>query len=84
MALLMAKALAAELGICAKSVYRAYRTGEIPAAQIGRTLLFDLAKVRHSMERRAEQMPYQRASRVAPGGVSRLRVADSPRSVKRR
>ena len=50
-------------------VYRAYRTGEILAAQIRRTLMFDLEKVLHAMERRAEWMPYQRDTRRATGGA---------------
>ncbi len=84
MMLLTVKELAVQLGISAKTVYRAYRNREIPAAQFRRMLLFDLNKVRCAMERRAESMPYQRCTQRTTGGASRRRADhQSPRSVKR-
>jgi len=85
-ALLTVKQLAGELGISAKTVYRAYRNREIPAGQFRRMLLFDLDQVRRAMEQRAKAMPNQkyRKGERAPGGASRRRaLPDSPRSVKR-
>ena len=83
--LLSVKELAEELGISTDSVYRAYRTGEIPGAQIARTIRFDLGQVRRAMEERAKAMPNsQCAKQRATGGASRRRAAKkSPRSVKR-
>ena len=69
--LLSVKELAHELGISADSVYRAYRKGEIPAAQICRMIRFDLDKVRDAMEKKAEAMPNRRCVRRATGGDSR-------------
>ncbi len=84
MALLTVKELAVELGISAKTVYRAYRNREIPAAQFRRMLMFDLREVRRAMTRRAEAMPYQRCTKRATGGTARRRARTrSPRSVKR-
>lgn len=86
MVLLTVKELAVQLGISTKTVYRAYRNREIPAAQFRRMLMFDLDKVRRAMEERAEQMPYQRCTkgRRATGGNRRRRArANSPRSVTR-
>lgn len=80
---LSVKELAQELGISADSVYRAYRSGEIPGAQIARTIRFDLAQVCRAMEARAKAMPNSQCTKGATGGVSRRRVANSPRSVKR-
>lgn len=51
MVLLTAKELAGELGISAKSVYRAYRNREMPNGHLRRMLLFDLDKVRRSPQR---------------------------------
>jgi hypothetical protein len=63
-----AKELAVELGVSADSVYRAYRTGEIPG----------------SMKKRAEAMPNSQCTKRAAGGDSRRRArGNSPRSVKR-
>ncbi len=77
---LSAKELACELGMSVDSIYRAYRKGEIPAAQICRTLRFDLHKVQRAMERKAKLMPNSRCSRSATGGASRRRVQrTSPR-----
>jgi excisionase family DNA binding protein len=81
--LLSVKELAQELGISPDSVYRAYRSGEIPGAQIARTLRFDLAQVCRAMEKRAKAMPNSHCTKRATGGVSRRRGANSPRSVKR-
>lgn len=81
--LLSVKELAEELGISPDSVYRAYRTGEIPGAQIARTIRFDLGKVQRAMEERAKAMPNSQCTKRATGGVSRRRAAKSPRSVKR-
>ena len=81
--LLSVKELAQELGISPDSVYRAYRSGEIPGAQIARTLRFDLAQVCRAMEKRAKAMPNSQCAKRATGGVSRRRGAKSPRSVKR-
>lgn len=82
--LLSVKELAQELGISADSVYRAYRSGEIPGAQIARTLRFNLAQVCRAMEARAKAMPNSQCTKRATGGVSRRRAArPSPRSVKR-
>ena len=82
--LLSVKELAQELGISPDSVYRAYRSGEIPGAQIARTLRFDLAQVCRAMEKRAKAMPNSQCTKRATGGVSRRRAAgQSPRSVKR-
>ena len=81
--LLSVKELAQELGISPDSVYRAYRSGEIPGAQIARTLRFDLAQVCRAMEKRAKAMPNSQCAKRATGGVSRRRGATSPRSVKR-
>ncbi len=86
MAWLTVKQLAGELGISAKTVYRAYRNREIPAGQFRRMLLFDLDQVRRAMEQRAKAMPYKKCAKGerAPGGDSRRRaLPDSPRSVKR-
>ncbi len=82
--LLSVKELAEELGISTDSVYRAYRTGEIPGAQIARTIRFDLGQVRRAMEERAKAMPNSQCSKRATGGASRRRAATKrPRSVKR-
>lgn len=86
MALLTVKQLAGELGISAKTVYRAYRNREIPAGQFRRMLLFDLEQVRRAMEQRAKAMPYQKCTKVkrAPGGRGRRRArSHRPRTVKR-
>lgn len=75
MALLSVKQLAGELGISAKTVYRAYRNREIPAGQ-----------VRRAMEQRAQAMPYQKCAKGsrAPGGASRRRAKTRrPRTVRR-
>ena len=83
--LLSVKELAQELGISTDSVYRAYRSGEIPGAQIARTIRFDLEKVQQAMENRANAMPNsQCAKRRATAGTSRRRAQPkSPRTVKR-
>ncbi len=81
--LLSVKELAQELGISPDSVYRAYRSGEIPGAQIARTLRFDLAQVCRAMEKRAKAMPNSQCTKRATGGESRRRGATSPRAVKR-
>ncbi len=85
MALLTVKELAGELGISAKTVYRAYRNREIPAGQFRRILLFDLEQVRRAMEQRAKAMPNQKCTKGkrAPGGASRRRATTSPRRVRR-
>jgi excisionase family DNA binding protein len=73
--LLSVKELAQELGISSDSVYRAYRTGEIPGAQIARIIRFDLGQVLRAMEERAKAMPNsQCAKRRATGGDSRRRA----------
>jgi excisionase family DNA binding protein len=74
--LLSVKELAQELGISTDSVYRAYRKGEIPAAQINRMIRFDFEKVKRAMEQRANAMPnsqgsMQRATAGRPGGALR-------------
>ena len=71
--LLSVKELAVELGMSPDSVYRAYRKVEIPAAQICRTLRFDLRKVQRAMEKKAKAMAYRRRPSGAPGGASRPR-----------
>ncbi len=83
--LLSVKELAQELGISTDSVYRAYRSGEIPGAQIARTIRFDLQQVRLAMEQRANAMPNsQCGKRRATAGTSRRRAQQKrPRSVKR-
>ena len=84
MALLSAKELAEQLGISAKTVYRAYRKREIPAAQMRRTVMFDLQEVRHAMKERAEAMPNSQCTKGATAGNGRRRAQRfSPRSVKR-
>lgn len=80
---LSVKELAVELGISTDSVYRAYRTGEIPGAQIARTIRFDPQEVREAIKKRAEAMPNSQCARSATGGASRRRARTSPRSVKR-
>jgi excisionase family DNA binding protein len=80
---LSVKELAVELGISTDSVYRAYRTGEIPGAQIARTIRFDPQEVRESMKKRAEAMPNSECMKRATGGDSRRRARISPRLVKR-
>jgi excisionase family DNA binding protein len=80
---LSVKELAHELGVSVDSVYRAYRSGEIPGAQIARTIRFDLGKVHQAMEKRAKVMPNRRCRKRATGGESRRRAATSPRSVRR-
>ena len=55
--LLSVKELAEELGISADSVYRAYRTGEIPGAQIAHIIRFDLGQVLRAMERKTKARP---------------------------
>ncbi|CAI4030251.1 MAG TPA: helix-turn-helix domain-containing protein [Nitrospiraceae bacterium] len=80
---LSVKELATVLGMSVDSIYRAYRKGDIPAAQICRTLRFDLGKVQRAMEMKAKAMPNSRCSRSATGGESRRRAATSPRSVRR-
>lgn len=83
--LLSVKELAEELGISVDSVYRAYRSGEIPGAQIARTIRFDLQQVRQAMEARAKAMPNSQCTkRRATAGTSRRRAQPKrPRSVKR-
>ena len=82
--LLSVKEIALELGMSMDSIYRAYWKGEIPAAQICRTLRFDLNKVQRAMEKKAREMPNRRCARRATGGDSRRRARrKSPRSVKR-
>ena len=83
--LLSVKELAQELGISTDSVYRAYRKGETPAAQINRMIRFKLEKVHRAMEKKANAMPNsQRSKRRATAGASRRRAArQSPRTVKR-
>ena len=71
---LSVKELAGELGMSVDSIYRAYRKGEIPAAQICRTLRFDLRKVQRAMERKAKAMPNSRCEKSATGGESRRRA----------
>jgi excisionase family DNA binding protein len=71
---LSVKELANELGMSVDSIYRAYRKGEIPAAQICRTLRFDLRKVRRAMEQKAKAMPNSRCATRATGGESRRRA----------
>jgi len=72
--LLSVKELAQELGISTDFVYRAYQSGEIPGAQIARTIRFDLVLVRRAMEARANAMPNsQCAKRRATAGISRRR-----------
>ena len=78
--LLSVKELAQELGISADSVYRAYRTGEIPGAQIARTIRFDLGKVQRAMEERARVMPNSRCRKRATGGESRRRATSCCRA----
>jgi len=81
---LSVKELAHELGISQDSVYRAFRAGEIPGAQIARTIRFDLSKVQRAMEERAKAMPNRRCTTRATGGASRRRDGPpSPRLVKR-
>jgi excisionase family DNA binding protein len=81
---LSVKELAHELGISSDSVYRAYRTGEIPGAQIARTIRFDPEQVRRAIEERAKAMPNSQCTKRAPGGNSRRRARlQRPRSVKR-
>lgn len=73
--LLSVKELAQELGISTDSVYRAYRSGEIPGAQIARTIRFDLEKVQQAMENRANAMPNSQCTkRRATAGMSRRRA----------
>ncbi len=73
--LLSVKELAEELGISTDSVYRAYRTGEIPGVQIARIIRFDLEQVLRAMEARANAMPNsQCAKRRATAGKSRRRA----------
>ena len=81
--LLSVKELAEELGISTDSVYRAYRSGEIPGAQIARIIRFDLVQVLRAMEERAKAMPNSQCTKRATGGASRRRARKSPRSVKR-
>jgi excisionase family DNA binding protein len=83
--LLSVKELAQELGISTDSVYRAYRSGEIPGAQIARIIRFDLGRVLRVMEERAKAMPNSQCSRRrATAGQGRRRAATKrPRSVKR-
>jgi hypothetical protein len=69
------KDLAEELGISTDSVYRAYRTGEIPAAQIARIIRFDLGQILRAMEKRANAMPNSQCSK-------RRAQQKRPRSVK--
>jgi len=74
--LLSVKELAQELGISTDSVYRAYRKGEIPAAQINRMIRFDFEKVKRAMEQRANAMPnsqgsMERATAGRAGGALR-------------
>ena len=83
--LLSVKKLAEELGISTDSVYCAYRTGEIPGAQIARIIRFDLGQVLRAMEARANAMPNsQCAKRRATADKSRRRAQQKrPRSVRR-
>lgn len=83
--LLSVKELAQELGISTDSVYRAYRSGEIPGAQIARIIRFDLGRVLRVMEERAKAMPNSQCSqRSATAGQGRRRAAKKrPRTVKR-
>ena len=78
------KELAQELGVSLDSVYRAYRSGELPGSQIARTIRFDLDQVRLAMEQRAKAMPNSQCTKGATAGKSRRRAPKtSPRSVKR-
>ncbi len=83
--LLSVKELAQELGISTDSVYRAYRSGEIPGEQIARTIRFDLLLVRQAMVERANAMPNRQcAKRRATAGASRRRAQQKrPRTVRR-
>jgi excisionase family DNA binding protein len=72
--LLSVKELAQSLGVSVDCVYRAFRSGEIPAVQIRRSIRFDYDIVRPILERRAQAMPYERGERSAPGGESRRRA----------
>lgn len=81
--LLSVKELAQELGISADSVYRAYRKGEIPAAQICRMIRFDLEKVRRAMEKKAQATLNNQCAPRATGGDSRRRARTRPRLVRR-
>lgn len=75
---LSVKELAEELGISVDSVYRAYRAGEIPGAQIARTIRFDVAHVRRAMEARAKAMSNSQCTkRRASAGTSRRRAPQS-------
>ncbi len=65
-------------------MYRAYRTGKIPGAQLGRNIRFDLDEVHRVMRERAEAMSNSQCTKRATGGASRRRAAQqSPRSVTR-
>lgn len=79
------KELAQEFGVSHDSVYRAYRSGKIPGAQMARTIRFDLEEVRAVMRRRAEAMPNSACTkRRATGGDSRRGAKRTrPRTVKR-
>ena len=82
--LLSVKELAQELGISPDSIYRAYRSGEIPGEQIARTIRFDLLLVRQAMVERANAMPNRQCSkRGATAGMSRQRAQQKRPSVKR-
>jgi excisionase family DNA binding protein len=82
--LLSVKELAQELGISTDSVYRAYRTGEIPGAQIARIIRFDLGRVLRAMEERTNAKPNSQCTKRAIAGARRRRAAKKrPRTVKR-
>jgi excisionase family DNA binding protein len=72
--LLSVKELAQELGISTDSVYRAYRTGEIPGAQIARIIRFDLGRVLRAMDERANAMPNGQCTKRATAGGRRRRA----------
>ena len=61
--LLSVKDLVEELGISADSVCRAYRTGEIPGAQIVRIIWFGLGQVLRAMESKTKAMPHNQCTK---------------------
>jgi len=79
------KQLAEQFGVNQETVYRAYRSGKIPGAQMARTIRFDLEEVRQVMRNRAIGMPNSQCTKQrATAGASRRRAKlNRPRSVKR-
>ena len=83
---LTTRELASLLNVSVKTIRRAYRNGEIPIVRFRRMIRFDLEQIRQAVNKKGVSPSLRfipASTQRAPGGVSRRRGANSPRSVKR-